>query len=228
MPSIDDFKSQLAKRNGLAMANRYRAVVSLPQSISGKFPGTESLDLLCDATGLPGRQITTIDYQAHKQVIKIPYGFMNEDVTFTFLLTGDYYAKKVFDAWAEAIINFSDYRAKYLVDHVSEILIFQTSNNANAPSQSTDGNTTQVSGAGAAPIGDGSRGLDNQGISVLPPFVTAGEVVTEPKVYGVKLINAYPVTISGVNLENSGENTVQKMQVIMTYENFEVLPKYRV
>lgn len=225
MPSIDDFKSQLAKRNGLAMANRYRAVITLPQSISGKFPGTESLDLLCDATGLPGRQIMTIDYQAHKQVIKVPYGFMNEDVTFTFLLTGDYHAKKVFDAWSEAIINFSDYRAKYLVDHVSTIQIYQTSNNASMSSPSSD-ITKQVSGAGATPIS--GNGLDNQGVSVLPAFAVSGETITEPKIYGVRLINAYPVTISGVNLDNTAENTIQKLSVIMTYENFEVLEKYRV
>lgn len=224
MPSIDTFKSQIAKRNGLAMANRYRAVITLPPSISGKFPGTESLDLLCDATGLPGRQIMTIDYQAHKQVIKVPYGFMNEDVTFTFLLTGDYHVKKVFDAWSEAIINFSDYRAKYLEDHVSTIQIYQTVNdNTISPGS---GDTEQVSGAGAAPAS--GNGLDNQGKSILPAFKVAGEAVSEPKIYGVRLINAYPVTISGVNLDNTAENTIQKLSVIMTYENFEVLEKYRV
>lgn len=222
MPSIDDFKAQLSKRNGLAMANRYRAVITLPPSIAGKFPETEALDLLCDATGLPGRQIATIDYQAHKQVIKVPYGFLNEDVTFTFLLTGDYHAKKVFDAWAESIIDFSNYRAKYLDQHVSTIQIYQTANNASAASQ---GNDTRVVSAGAAT--NDTRGLDNQGVSVLQPFVVAGETVTEPKIYGIRLINAYPVTISGINLENTAESTVQKLSVVMTYENFEVLEKYR-
>jgi hypothetical protein len=222
MPSIDDFKAQLSRRNGLAMANRYRAVISLPPSISGRFPETAALDLLCDATGLPGRQITTIDYQAHKQVIKVPYGFMNEDVTFTFLLTGDYHAKKVFDAWAESIIDFSNYRAKYLDQHVSTIQIYQTSNNASSVSQ---GNDTRTVSAGTAT--NDTRGLDNQGVSVLPPFVVAGETVTEPKIYGVRLMNAYPVTISGVNLDNAAENTIQKLSVVMTYENFEVLERYR-
>lgn len=166
----------------------------------------------------------TIDYQAHKQVIKVPYGFMNEDVTFTFLLTGDYHVKKVFDAWSEAIINFSDYRAKYLEDHVSTIQIYQTVNdNTISPGS---GDTEQVSGAGAAPVS--GNGLDNQGKSILPAFKVAGEAVSEPKIYGVRLINAYPVTISGVNLDNTAENTIQKLSVIMTYENFEVLEKYRV
>ena len=165
----------------------------------------------------------TLDYQAHKQVIKIPYGFMNEDVTFTFLLTGDYHVKKVFDAWSEAIINFSDYRAKYLVDHVSTIQIYQTLNDDGIPLPG-DALPDQISGAGASPIT--GNGLDNQGVSVLPRFEVGAD--RHAKIYGVRLINAYPVTISGVNLDNTAENTIQKMQVIMTYENFEVLPKYRV
>lgn len=182
MPAIEDLKSLITARNGLAVANRYQVTFGLPNAVKLNFPeaGITSgpiLNLMCDATGLPGRQITTIDYQSNKQSIKIPYGYLNEDVTFTFLVTNDYYAKKVFDAWTKSIIDFNSYRAKYLEEHVSDIRVYQ---------MIKDTNSEQIG-------------------------------------YGVVLKNAYPVTIGGINFENTAENTIQKLSVVMTYENFEVI-----
>ena len=176
MPSISDFVGQLKNREGLAMANRYRIEMSIPDSIPYN-SDIRVLNLLCDATSLPGRQIATLDYQAQKQPIKVPYGFLNEDITFTFLLTNDYYIKKVFDAWADAIIDFKTYRAKYLDKHVADVRVYQM-----------------------------AKGEKDDDI-----------------VYGVVLRNAFPITIGGINLENTAENTIQKLSVVMTYENFEVI-----
>ena len=130
MPNIQDLQSIITQRAGLAVTNRYQVTFSLPQSLKRIFPEAGSasaqvLNLMCDATSLPGRQISTIDYVSNKQVVKVPYGFINEDVTFTFLLTNDFYAKKVFDAWAKSIMDFKTYRANYLFDHVSDIRVNQ-------------------------------------------------------------------------------------------------------
>jgi hypothetical protein len=40
-------------------------------------------------------------------------------------------------------------------------------------------------------------------------------------VYGIKLKNAYPVSVSSIELSNTGENSIQKLSVTMTYEDFE-------
>lgn len=185
MPSINDLKTMLVGRNSLAVTNRYKATFGLPSSVKPLLPKygvvagnyADSLNLMCDATSLPGRQIMTLDYQAHKQAVKVPYGFLNEDITFTFLLTGDYYAKKVFDAWTEAVINFKDYRAKYLDTYTTNINVYQM-------------HKTET-----------------------------GEI----PIYGVSLIKAYPITIGGMPLDNTAENSIQKLSVVMTYENFEVI-----
>jgi hypothetical protein len=39
-------------------------------------------------------------------------------------------------------------------------------------------------------------------------------------VYGVKLENAFPVTVSSINMDNNSENTIQKLNVTLSYENF--------
>lgn len=184
MPSINEFKSMVAGGSGLALANRFKISFTLPASARANLAEMydesvdgETLNLLCDATGLPGRQIMTIDYQAHKQNIKIPYGFINEDVNFTFLLTSDYYVKKVFDAWTKSTINFNTYRANYLTNHITNIEIIQQ-----------------------------HKGKER-----------------DEDIYGVRLINAYPTTIGMIGLENTAENTIQKLAVTITYENFEIL-----
>lgn len=183
MPSINDLKSLIAGRQGLAAQNRYQVTMTVPEAAKRIFPEAATtsgsvLNLMCDSTSLPGRQITTLDYQSHKQSIKIPYGFMNEDVSFTFLLTGDYYAKKVFDAWNQATIDFANYRANYLLQYTSDVRVYQ-----------------MIKGEQGDRIG-----------------------------YGVVLKHAFPITVGGLNLDNSAENTVQRLGVVMTYENFEVLP----
>jgi hypothetical protein len=39
-------------------------------------------------------------------------------------------------------------------------------------------------------------------------------------VYGVRLENAFPITVSAVSLDNNSENTVQKMSVTLSYDNY--------
>ena len=39
-------------------------------------------------------------------------------------------------------------------------------------------------------------------------------------VYGIKLLNAYPVSVQAVDLNNSTQDGIQKLSVTMTYEDF--------
>lgn len=186
MPSIEEFKAAVTAHGGLAAANRFRVEISLPESVRVNYPDIKQLNLLCDTAILPGRQINTFDYVAQKQAIKMPNGFVNEDVSFTFLLTNDYYAKRVFDAWMGSVIDFNGYRAMYWKDYVSNITVYQQSK----------GNNTE---------------------STPPSYFTP---TAEKDVKGVKLINAYPISISGIGFDNSAENTIQKLTVSFAYENF--------
>lgn len=222
MPSIEEFKSLMKDRGGLAMANRYRVVFSLPNAVRQRMQGPvgNSLNLMCDATGLPGRQIATLDYQAQKQVIKVPYGFLNEDVTFTFLLTGDYLAKKVFDAWSEAVIDFKSYRVKYMDDFTSTVSIYQTAKGGDPEAFKRAPDAPREENLQSNPSPTPNEGE----VVLMKPFVVQESRVTdEIDLYAVKLLRAYPVTFSGINLDNAGENTIQKYQIVMTYENFETI-----
>lgn len=147
--SIDNLKSTISKRGGLAKTNRFQILFTPPQ---GKLLSTEGLlgaitsggglksmindprdiSLLCETVTIPGRQIATLDYQANKQSVKIPYSFINEDVTCSFLLTNDYYMKTMFDNWLEQVFNTETYRAKFKKDFTSDVVIQQL-NEKNIP-----------------------------------------------------------------------------------------------
>lgn len=189
--SIDNLKSLVAKKGGLAKANRFNVIFTPPtQSLlnlnpevlvgslaSGTFSARNlindprDISLLCQSAQIPGRQITTIDYQAHKQQVPIPYTAINEDVQLKFLLTNDYYIKVLFDNWESSIIDMANYQIGYKKDFSTDVIIQQV-NDKNVP------------------------------------------------VYGVKLQNAFPTTVTAIELDNSAENTVQELTVTLSYDNF--------
>ena len=147
--SIDNLKSTIGRRGGLAKTNRFQVIFTPPQgnllSVKGLIGAITSggglksmindprdISLLCENVTIPGRQITTLDYQAEKHAVKIPYGFINEDVTCSFLLTNDYYMKTMFDNWLEQVFNTETYRAKFKKDFTSDVVIQQL-NEKNIP-----------------------------------------------------------------------------------------------
>ena len=148
--SIDTLKSTISKRGGLAKANRFNLIFSSPASgilnlsggvlsswSSGGGVGTlindpRDISLLAENVTLPGRQISTIEYIAEKQTVKIPYGIINEDVTASFLLTNDYYIKNMFDDWLKVCFDVENYRAKFKDDFAVDVVIQQL-NEKNLP-----------------------------------------------------------------------------------------------
>lgn len=148
--SIDNLKSTIGKRGGLSKANRFQVIFTPPQGsllgvgenligalasgggLQSAINDPRDISLLCENVTIPGRNITTLDYIAEKQAVKIPYTFINEDVQCTFLLTNDYYMKTVFDKWLETVFDTDKYHAKYKTEFTSDVVIQQL-NEKNIP-----------------------------------------------------------------------------------------------
>lgn len=190
MSSIDNFKSTLSKRGGVAQQNRFQVIFTPPSqsllnlsgsAIIGVLRGKASakslindprdISMLCESASLPGRQITSIDYTANRNTVKVPYGVLNEDVTLSFLLTSDYYIKTMMDDWLASIVDMDIYRVGYKKDFTTDVVIQQLDKN-NKP------------------------------------------------VYGVRLENAFPTTVSSIVLDNASENTAQKLSITLSYDNY--------
>ena len=97
------------------------------------------LTMLCESTAIPGRSITTQEHYTDMKPIKRPYSFVNEDASFTFLLTQDYYCYKYFHSWMDMIIvnQSDDHRhIAYKGDFTTDVTIQQVSNTDMVPIQS--------------------------------------------------------------------------------------------
>jgi len=120
--STDVLSAILATRNGLAKTNRFNVIFSVP---GGNTRAAQEIAILCESCSIPTHAITTTDYAPVRHPVKIPTGYTNEDVSFTFLLTSDFYLKELFDSWLERVVDPISYRIPYQEDYSSDVTIEQ-------------------------------------------------------------------------------------------------------
>jgi|TARA_R110000764_G_scaffold11198_7_gene33773 hypothetical protein len=189
--SIENLKSTISKKGGLAPTNRFNVIFAPPAMsllninpqqiigslVSGGFSAGNLLNdprdisILCKTVNIPGRTLTTFDHAHDRQQNKYPYTFIDEDVTMTFHLTNDYYMRNILERWQSGIFNTESYVTGFKNDYSVDVIIQQL-NQKNIP------------------------------------------------VYGVKLLKAYPVSYEGIALDNAGENSVTEMSVTFAYDKF--------
>ena len=152
MSSIDNLKATISKKGGLAKANRFNVIFTPPSAsllnlnpqsiigslLSGNFNAgnlindPRDISILCQSVTIPGRNISTFDHQDVRQSNKFPYTFIDDDITFTFLLTNDYYMRQMFDNWMSGIFDADSYRVGYKKDYSVDVVIQQL-NEKNIP-----------------------------------------------------------------------------------------------
>lgn len=187
---VDSLKGVFSKRGGVARANRFAIFMTPPSqsllnldlqgalssALSGGFDPASLLNdprdlaMLCESCSLPGLELTTLDYQTISFPIKLPNGYNAPDVEFSFLLTNDYYVRKMFDNWLNLIVPRDTYKVAYRDTYATDIVIQQL-NEKNVP------------------------------------------------VYGMRLENAFPVSQSSIELNQTSADSLQKLTVSFTYEN---------
>ena len=138
--TIDTLKSTISKRGGLARSNRFNVmftpptmslgsrnsntlVGSLASGDTGGAADSRDIALLCESVSIPSRAISTLDYVSDRQSNKFPYTHIDEDVQMSFILTNDYYVKRVFDSWLSSIIDVNDYAIGYKNDYSTDVTI---------------------------------------------------------------------------------------------------------
>ena len=107
MSDIDKLKSTISKKGGLAKSNRFNVMFTPPSgglfnfnlqgiissAISGNYNpknlvnDPRDIALLCDSVSIPGKQISTIEQQTLREIVKIPYGWLFLDILSTWDFT---------------------------------------------------------------------------------------------------------------------------------------------
>ena len=143
---VDRFKSVVNKRGGLAPANRFAVYMPLPlisfdpQKLIAKafgkgnsaagglksfFNDPRDISMLCDSVTLPGRQISTNEVYNNMLGVKMPYNYINDEVSMTFHVTNDHFMKEFFDNWVDRIFDRGTMTMSYKSDYAVDILIEQ-------------------------------------------------------------------------------------------------------
>lgn len=123
MGPIEQLKGEITTR-GLANPNRFKAFFDVPQYVIDEVTdmNTRSLNILCESISFPGKQIESIDYSMYRNLLKMPSGYMNDELSVTFRLTEDFLVKRVFERWQAGIIDQKTYKARYLDEYVKDLI----------------------------------------------------------------------------------------------------------
>lgn len=175
--SIEDFKSVMTRRGGLARPNLFR--VTLPPLSST----SRDLTIMCKTAQLPGRQILTNERRHGIETSRISYGYAVVEVPMTFYETNDYNIRKYFEQWQNIAVNQETRELGYL------------------------------------------RGSNGYGKDVVieqlkkPTEGSANDVSEADVVYKCRLIEAFPTTLSSIDLSDA-ENSVVEVNVSLSYTNW--------
>lgn len=109
-PYINNFISQSIFEQILNLPNSIIADVSTyllgtnsQQSISANPGISRYLSLQCESAALPGKSLLTSDVKIYGTPFKVPYQTQYTDVNLTFICSNEFYERKLFDRWIEAI-----------------------------------------------------------------------------------------------------------------------------
>lgn len=190
MDTIDQFKSLISAKGGVARANVFR--VRLPS-----LPGVASsrdISLLCKDVQLPGRQILTNERRIGLQFEKVAYGYAIQDINMTFHVMNDYGIKRYFETWQDLAVNQTSLEVGYYNDYTFQIVIDQLKKGVTLPTYSF-GNFLDL---------------------FTPRTVT---VANDQIIYSCQLANAFPTTMNAIQLNNDQDGIVE-LNVQLSYKNW--------
>jgi len=118
-------KSVINFNGGVARENKYRVV--LPTLFIGGDIFT--MDVLCRATSLPGKIISTVERKTNMKKTLVPAGYETDEVEMVFTETANRNISRYFDIWQDRIVEKNNLTVAYKNDVVRDILIMSTDDN---------------------------------------------------------------------------------------------------
>jgi hypothetical protein len=128
--SIEQIKGEISRGGGVAKGNLFRVILPVIPQIYLNRTGLgvatpQSLNVLCKAASMPGRQLTTVDRTIGVESQKVAYGYANDDVSLTFLGLNDYVVRKYFEDWQHFALNPDNNTVRYKSDYARNVVVQQ-------------------------------------------------------------------------------------------------------
>lgn len=212
MSNIDQLKSTISSKRGIARGNVYK--ITLP-SINGI--SSNEINLLCRAVNIPGRQIMTVERRIGNTFQKIAYGHAFDDVNLSFLLLNDYGVRNYFEAWQSLCLNPNTLEPGYLKGpggYGFDIQIAQLKKGVGFPIGNFDLGVSNIPSEiqgrlpslGPINLAQGEIDLD---------FITGGDII-----YECQLLEAFPTTMSAVELGDDQQDSILQLNVQLSYRDW--------
>ena len=240
MAGIEQLKGALISKNGIAVTNQYS--VEMPTTVGinnkSKLSGLDPRDanILCKNVSMPGKQILTLDRQMGIFNEKVVNGFAVDDVSMTFYALNDYGIKKYFDSWRRVMIG-----EERLSDAALQSKEASTDTEQTPESIENEKRKTEELGNTRNPLRKGTVAYKNDYVSPIKihqlrkPIMRVGFDLGPlsidfdllgASIYSIELIDAFPTTISSIELSNDADGLVE-VSVQFSYTNWKVIKDER-
>lgn len=200
--SIDQFKSLISAKGGVARPNLFRIKFpSMPGATS------EELNILCKDIQLPGRQVMTNDRRIGLDLERMPYGYAVNDVSVTFHVMNDYGIKEYFETWQNLAVNQQTRQVGYQSEFAKNVEIEQFRKVTKLPKRFGD----DFNNSPLPRLSD---------IDIVNQFYEFDNQINDLVVYRCKLIDAFPTSVNTIQLNNDLDGIVE-LNVQLSYTNWE-------
>jgi hypothetical protein len=200
--TIDKFKSLISAKGGMARPNLFRIKFpSLPGATA------EEVNILCKDVQLPGRQIMTNERRIGLQLEKVPYGYAVGDISVTFHVLNNYGIKEYFETWQNLAVNQQTKEIGYQSEYARNIEIEQFQKVQRLPNRFR----SEFDNSLLPRLSD---------IDIVQQFFSVGDQLNDLVVYRCKLIDAFPSTMTAIQLNNDLDGIVE-LNIQLSYTNWE-------
>lgn len=131
----NEFLSHINGNNGLAKPAKFEVNIDLPipiVQITNQYGPdiSRALSLQCEAAELPGKNFVTEDVKIYGPTFKVPFQTQYNDISLTFLCSGNFYERFLFDSWMNLIMptdtnNLRFPKGDNLTGYLTSVLIKQ-------------------------------------------------------------------------------------------------------
>lgn len=195
----EDFYANLSK-TGVAKTSHFDVMIPLIPGLmdsNWRFAGYVSeLNMRCESTELPGRQLVSNDSRVYGPTYKTPYQSTYQELTLNFLESDNFLVRDVFEMWIDSIFDSATNALRYPNDYRVDVTLIQYA--MTVPPYSNQAELKKA----FRPFGDDK-----------PPSL--------PPIAIWKLVHAFPTAVNQMPVSWS-EDGFHRVAVTLAYEYYEI------
>jgi hypothetical protein len=210
MASIEQLKGMITSKGGMARSNLFK--VTLPNSVPGA--SAYEVNLLCANVQIPGRQVTSRAKSVGQINEEMAYGFLNGEISMTFLVLNDYGIRTYFEEWQKLAVDQTTYEVGFSNEYKKDMQIYQLKKGFGSPVNKFINQIPKI----------GPFDLRSQAQNLLGGTLDnfAGGLFGGPTIFTANVYGAFPKTVNAIDLSNELDGLVQ-LSVSFAFTNWQAI-----